>query len=145
MAHHFRPKRHRYFFAYEKIPKICKLQDAQKHRPRAEFGILQDGSFNFHGWIRFWAFQLAILAGKAIFSTFVVAPPILSDLKFSSGAGIFEHLEICIFLTFLHRQKKLLTLGSEIMCHVTLGVIQQPRVDKMRGVVKCPQCPMRHR
>ena len=37
-------------------------------------------------------------------------------------AGIFEHLEVCIFLAFLHWQKKSLTLGSEIMCHVTLMV-----------------------
>ena len=59
------------------MPKICKLQDAQKCWPRAEFGIWQDGSSNFHGRIRFWAFQLAILAGKAIFSTFLVAPPII--------------------------------------------------------------------
>ena len=59
------------------MPKICKLQDAQKCRPRAEFGIWQDGSSNFHERIRFWAFQLAILAGKAIFSTFLVAPPVI--------------------------------------------------------------------
>ena len=39
------------------------------------------------------------------------------------GASIFAHLEVCIFLAFLHRQKKkLLTLGSEIMCHDTLTV-----------------------
>ena len=66
-----------FFFAYVKMPKICKLQDAQKCWPRAEFGIWQDGSSNFHGRIRFWAFQLAILAGKAIFSTFPVATPII--------------------------------------------------------------------
>ena len=59
------------------MPKIYKLQDAQKCRPRAEFGIWQDGSPNFHERIKFWAFQLAILAGKAIFSTFPVAPPII--------------------------------------------------------------------
>ena len=28
-----------FFFAFVKMPKICKLQDAQKCRPRAEFGI----------------------------------------------------------------------------------------------------------
>ena len=39
------------------------------------------------------------------------------------GAGIFEHLEVCIFLAFLHSQKKSLTLGSEIMCHVALRFI----------------------
>ena len=77
MAHNFRPKSQWFFFAYVKMPKICKLQDAQKCRPRAEFGIWQDGSSNFHGRIRFWAFQLAILAGKAIFSTFPAAPPII--------------------------------------------------------------------
>ena len=77
MAHNFRPKSQWFFFAYVKMPKICKLQDAQKCWPRAEFGIWQDGSSNFHGRIRFWAFQLAILAGKAIFSTFSVAPPII--------------------------------------------------------------------
>ena len=77
MAHNFRPKSQWFFFAYVKMPKICKLQDAQKCWPRAEFGIWQDGSSNFHGRIRFWAFQLAILAGKAIFSTFPVAPSII--------------------------------------------------------------------
>ena len=47
--------------------KNAKLQDAQKCQPRAYF----------HGRIRFLAFQLAILPGKAIFSTFPVAPPII--------------------------------------------------------------------
>ena len=77
MAHNFRPKSQWFFFAYVKMPKICKLQDAQKCWPRAEFGIWQDGSSNFHGRIRFWAFQLAILTGKAIFITHLVAPPII--------------------------------------------------------------------
>ena len=77
MAHNFRPKSQWFFFAYVKIPKICKLQDAQKCRPWAEFGIWQDGSSSFHGTISFWAFQLARLAGKAIFSNFPVAPPII--------------------------------------------------------------------
>ena len=36
------------------------------------------------------------------------------------GAGIFEHLEVCIFVPFLHRQKKSMSLGSEIMCHIML-------------------------
>ena len=57
--------------------KICNFQDAQKRRPQAEFAIWQHGSSSFHGRIRFWAFQLAILAGKTIFSTFLVAPPII--------------------------------------------------------------------
>ena len=57
--------------------KICNFQDAQKRRPRAEFAIWQDGSSSFHGRIRFWAFQLAKLTGKAIFSTLPVAPPII--------------------------------------------------------------------
>ena len=48
-----------------------------KMLPRAEFGIWQDGSSSFHGKIRFWAFQLAKLTGKAIFSTLPVAPPII--------------------------------------------------------------------
>ena len=57
--------------------KICNFQYAQKCRPRAEFSIWQDGSSSFHGTIRFWAFQLAKLTGKAIFSTLPVAPPII--------------------------------------------------------------------
>ena len=77
MAHIFRPKQLRFFFTYVKKPKICNFQDAQKHRPRAEFAIWQDGSSSFHGRIRFWAFQLAKLTGKAIFSTLPVAPPII--------------------------------------------------------------------
>ena len=77
MAHNFRPKSQWFFFAYVKMPKICKLQDTQKCRPRAEFGIWQDGSSSFHGTIRFWAFQLAKLTGKAIFITPPVAPPII--------------------------------------------------------------------
>ena len=77
MAHKIRPKSQWFFFAYVKMPKMCKLQDAQKCWPRAEFGIWQDVSSNFHGRIRFWAFQLAILAWKTIFSTFLVAPPII--------------------------------------------------------------------
>ena len=151
MAHNFRTKWFRFFYPYKK-PKICKLQDAQKCRPRAEFGIWQDGSSNFHGRIRFWAFQLAILAGKAILSTFPVAPPIIVSeileiskmiiggatgkvlkmafpanmaswkaqnlilpwklddhlvrFQIQLGAGISEHLEVCIFLALLHRQKK---------------------------------------
>ena len=52
------------------------------------------------------------------------------------GAGIFEHLEVCIFLAFLHRQKKSLTLGSEIMCHVTLNshltLGKKPFKDKLQ-------------
>ena len=78
MAHNFRPKSQRFFFAYVKMPKICKLQDAQKCWPRAEFGIWQDGSSSFHGTIRFWAFQLAKLAGKAIFSNFPEATSIIN-------------------------------------------------------------------
>ena len=74
MAHDFRPKRHRFFFAYVKKPKICKLQDAQKCQPQAELGIWQDGSSSFHRTIRFWVVHLAKLAGKDIFSTF---PPII--------------------------------------------------------------------
>ena len=77
MAHNFRPKSQWFFFAYVKMPKICKLQDAQKCRPRAEFGIWQYGSSSFYGRIKFWAFQVAILTGKAIFSAFPVAPPII--------------------------------------------------------------------
>ena len=74
MAHNFRPKQLRFFFY---LCKICNFQDAQKHCPRAEFAIWQDGSSSFHGRIRFWAFQLAKLTGKAIFSTLPVAPPII--------------------------------------------------------------------
>ena len=77
MAHNFRPKSQWFSFAYVKMPKICKLQDAQKCLPRAEFGIWLDGSSSFHGRIRIWAFQLAKVAEKAIFSTFPVAPPII--------------------------------------------------------------------
>ena len=57
--------------------KICNFQHAQKRRPRAEFSIWQDGSSSFHGTIRFWAFQLAKLTGKAIFITPPAAPPII--------------------------------------------------------------------
>ena len=73
----FQTQKTEIFFTYVKKPKICNFQDAQKHRPRAEFAIWQDGSSSFHGRIRFWAFQLAKLTGKAIFSTLPVAPPII--------------------------------------------------------------------
>ena len=89
-----------FFFAYVKMPKICKLQDAQKCWPRAEFGIWQDGSSNFHGRIRFWAFQLAILAGKAIFSTFPVAPPI-------SVSEILEISKMIIRGEYFYKNSKL--------------------------------------
>ena len=74
MAHNFRPKQLRFFFTYVKYA-IFKM--LKKSRPRAEFAIWQDGSSSFHGRIRFWAFQLAKLTGKAIFSTLPVAPPII--------------------------------------------------------------------
>ena len=47
------------------------------------------------------------------------------------GASIFEHLEVCIFLAFLHRQKKSLTLWSDIICHVKLRASKLP-VFKVR-------------
>ena len=56
-------------FTYVKKPKIWKLQGAQKCLPL-------DGSSSFDGTIRFWAFGLVKLAGKAIFIMFHVAPPI---------------------------------------------------------------------
>ena len=79
------------------MPKICKLQDAQKCRPQTEFGIWQDASSNLHRRIRCWAFQLAILAGKAIFSTFPVAPPII----------VSEILEISKIITVLNFGEKI--------------------------------------
>ena len=63
---------------YSQKQKICKLQLGQKGYPRAEFGIWLDGSSIFDGIIRFWAFGLAKMAGKAIFFELLSEPPINS-------------------------------------------------------------------
>ena len=59
-------------------PNICKLQHGGKCCPRAEYGIWHDGSSIFDGIIRFWAFGLAKMAGKAIFFELLSEPPINS-------------------------------------------------------------------
>ena len=63
---------------YSQKQKICKLQLGQKGYPRAEFGIWHYGSSIFDGIIRFWAFGLAKMAGKAIFFELLSEPPINS-------------------------------------------------------------------
>ena len=58
--------------------------------------------------------------------------------KIQLGAGIFEYVEVCICLAFLHRQKKSLTLGSEIMCHVMLRLgTKAKRMVVYLGSSKC--------
>ena len=85
--------------------KICNFQHAHKRCPRAKFSIWQDGSSSFHGTIRFWAFQLAKLAGKAIFSTFPVVPPIIileiSNISEMIIGGVTEKVLKMAFLANL--------------------------------------------
>ena len=70
-----------------KKPKICKLQHGQKCHPRAEFGIWHDGSSIFDEIVRFWAFGLAKIAGKAIFIKLLSAPPITIFCNASEKTG----------------------------------------------------------
>ena len=71
----------------QKHPKICKLQHGQKCHPRAEFGIWHNGSSVFDGIVRFWAFGLAKIAGKAIFIKLLSAPPITIFCNASEKTG----------------------------------------------------------
>ena len=60
-------QRVRFFWAYVKMTKICKLQDAQKRQPRAEFGILQDVRQHRHSTIHYSGNVDSIYgSGKAI-------------------------------------------------------------------------------
>ena len=72
---------------YPKILKICKLLHGQKCHPRAEFGIWHDGSSIFDEIVRFWAFGLAKIAGKAIFIKLLSAPPITIFCNASEKTG----------------------------------------------------------
>ena len=75
---------------------------------------------------------------------------IIGEVKEVVSRGVYFYKKSKLFRD---DPKKLKTLPIQAFCFYsyffdkkfTLGVIQQPRVDKMRGVVKCPQCPMRHR
>ena len=89
MAHNFRPKRHRFFFAYVKSQKYANFKMLKNTGPELNLESYKMGHLVLLGQSDSEIFGLVKLAGNAVFIIFPTVPPIskMFELMFEFSAN----------------------------------------------------------